>query len=113
MRRPLLVLLALLPAASALSPAPASSTASFPTGEAVFRPECFGLTDEFANLGPVNAARGTVLTKDFLNKVPAGRDYQSALGATSGAGAPQTSAAPPPPPAMAPVADASQVVPTP
>lgn len=45
MRRSLLALLALLPAVSAPSPAPASTTAAFPRGEAVFRPECFGPTD--------------------------------------------------------------------
>ena len=64
MRRPLLVLLALVPAGAAVSiPAPAAP-ATYPSGNVVYRPECFGnLVDLEGQLGAIGgAAYGGVAT---------------------------------------------------
>jgi Ca-activated chloride channel family protein len=76
MRRSLLAVLVLLPAASTLAPAAPAASPAFPRGEAVYRPECFG----------------------YVQELSSGAGY----GAGYGAPATTTPTAPPPPPSAAP-----------
>ncbi len=120
MRRSLLAVLALLPAAAAtLTAQQATARDVFPEGEVIVRPSCFGAEEEeeLSRYGggaptpaapmstgasrpskkspkgkpksaaaptaapppPPSPAAGAVLTEDFLNQIPAGRTYESAV----------------------------------
>ncbi|MEQ1507848.1 MAG: hypothetical protein ABMB14_36805, partial [Myxococcota bacterium] len=71
MRRPVLALLALLPAASMVGPEAPAAAPAMPSGAVVFRPECFG--------GGVDLGVG------FLQQIPSGRTFQSAVTTAPGA----------------------------
>ncbi len=86
MRRSVLALLALLPAASVVSPAPASP--SMPTDRVVYRPECFGHVAEEAKATSAPVTVGST---------GSGRNTRSP--AKSGGKSAPATAAPPPPPA--------------
>ncbi|MCA9491729.1 MAG: hypothetical protein KC621_17480, partial [Myxococcales bacterium] len=93
MRRSMLALLALLPAANAMGPSEAPASPTMPSGQVVYRPECFGhaAEEKMANRGPSNN----------YSPSPAASGAGASTGHRGGrksapASAPQS--APPPPP---------------